>query len=72
MRLVTDESESFRPFDQYATVSCYNCGESMTRSMKVIVRMLEVDKYCACSSSCRKAVEQELFEALIYFGGVIS
>jgi hypothetical protein len=59
-------------YEQYATVRCHYCDNSMTRTMKVIVKMLEVDGYPACSKYCRDGTEQEMFEFLILFGGAIS
>jgi hypothetical protein len=59
-------------YDQYATVSCLNCGDSVTRTMQTIVKMLEIDGFVSCCNSCRKEVEQEKFEVLLAFGGMYS
>ncbi len=59
-------------YEQYATVRCHYCDASMTRTMSVLVKMLEVDHFVACSESCRRGVEQETFELLLFWGGAIS
>lgn len=59
-------------YEQYATVHCFNCGESVTRTMQTISKMLEVDHFVTCSNPCREQVEQELFESMILWGGAIS
>jgi hypothetical protein len=68
---LTGESANQWAHEQYATVRCQGCGESMTRTMKVIVKMLEVDGFQSCSNPCREQVEQEWFEVLMYFSGSI-
>ena len=58
-------------YPQTATVRCHNCGESITRSMQTITKMLEIDGYATCSAPCRDQVDQELVELLIMRGGAI-
>ena len=60
---------NFEP--QYATVRCHNCGESITRPMSTIVKMLEIEGYATCSEPCRRQVDQEIVELLILHGGVV-
>jgi hypothetical protein len=59
-------------YEQYATVRCHNCGESVTRSMDKIVKELEREGFCTCSEFCRRTVSQETFELLLWWGGAIS
>ena len=58
-------------YPQVATVRCQNCGDSFSRSMQTVVKMLEIDGFIACSEPCRVQVSQELFELLLVWGGAI-
>jgi hypothetical protein len=66
-----EEGDNFWAFQQYATLRCHNCGESITRSMSTWVKVLENEGYATCSEPCRKQVDQELIELLILHGGAI-
>jgi hypothetical protein len=71
MFLSYGESENIQAYAQYATVPCHGCGEPVVRTMKTIIKMLEVDNFVACSNTCREAVDQEWFEVLMLTGGAI-
>jgi hypothetical protein len=71
MLIENGESSNSWNYEQYATIRCHNCGDSLTRPMKTIVKMLELEGYATCSEPCRKQVDQELIELLILHGGAI-
>ena len=58
-------------YPQTATVHCFNCGQTVVRSMQTIVKMLEVDGVVTCSAPCRDQVEDEWYTLLIQSGGAI-